>query len=184
MRRNTQTSYSSSAMPSTPMIPLAILVMIGMLEPSFLIICVMESKFVHIGREKRESRVKLTIYNHMKDSAENYYQSMSQFQVKLLADASNSKVWTNRLRENLFNNLFHSILAIITQKLVSSIGFLWYNKGKQFNTKGNLEDFYAFRLFLFIFNSFPLFSSFFYLIKTLVSHYSSIPATHANVLST
>jgi hypothetical protein len=120
----------------------------------------------------------------MKDSAENYYQSMSQFQVKLLADASNSKVWTNRLRENLFNNLFHSILAIITQKLVSSIGFLWYNEGKQFNTKGNLEDFYAFRLFLFIFNSFPLFSSFFYLIKTLVSHYSSIPATHANVLST
>jgi hypothetical protein len=120
----------------------------------------------------------------MKDSAENYYQSMSQFQVKLLADASNSKVWTNRLRENLFNNLFHSILAIITQKLVSSIGFLWYNEGKQFNTKGNLEDFYAFRLFLFIFNSFPLFSSFFYLIKTLVSHDSSIPATHANVLST
>jgi hypothetical protein len=53
MRRNTQTSYSSSAMPSTPMIPLAILVMIGMLEPSFLIICVMESKVCsHSKREE------------------------------------------------------------------------------------------------------------------------------------
>jgi len=53
MRRNTQTSYSSSAMPSTPMIPLAILVMIGMLEPSFLIICVMESKVCsHWKREE------------------------------------------------------------------------------------------------------------------------------------
>ena len=44
IRRNTQTSCSSSAIPSTPMIPLAILVMIGMLEPSFFIICIMKSK--------------------------------------------------------------------------------------------------------------------------------------------
>jgi hypothetical protein len=96
----------------------------------------MKSKFYSDWKRKVGILSILTKYNNMKDSEENYYQSMSQFQVELFANAGNSKVWTNRLRENLLNDLFHSILA---QKLVSSI---WFCLIKQWSTKGNLEDFY------------------------------------------
>jgi hypothetical protein len=77
----------------------------------------MKSKFYSDWKRKVGILSILTKYNNMKDSEENYYQSMSQFQVELFANAGNSKVWTNRLRENLLNDLFHSILAQKTSEL-------------------------------------------------------------------